>query len=116
MKERNLEILKQLAETQDCSIHWYSEYNIALDEAIKELEISEEDEEIDIQSIEHKKLNIIQEVLGKCDLWKGNEGYVLKVINENNDRLAKKILEVSNENKTLLKAIKQLDRTMKGIK
>lgn len=38
MKERNLEILKELAETRDCSIHWHSEYNIALDEAIKELE------------------------------------------------------------------------------
>ena len=75
--------------------------------------LSEEEEEIDIQSIEYKKLNIIQEVLRKCDLWKGNEGYVLKVINENNDRLAKKILEVSNENKTLLKAIKQLDLKIK---
>ena len=40
MKKENLEILKQLAETQDCSIHWYSEYNIALNEAIKELEVN----------------------------------------------------------------------------
>lgn len=38
MDKRNLEILKMLAETRDCSIHWFSEYNIALDEAIKELE------------------------------------------------------------------------------
>lgn len=38
MDKRNLEILKELAETRDCSIHWFSEYNIALDEAIKELE------------------------------------------------------------------------------
>ena len=42
MKKENLEILKQLAETQDCSIHWYSEYNIALNEAIKELEKEKE--------------------------------------------------------------------------
>lgn len=38
MKERNLEILKELAETRDCSIHWRSEYNIALNEVLKELE------------------------------------------------------------------------------
>lgn len=38
MKKENLKILKELAETRDCSIHWHSEYNIALDEAIKELE------------------------------------------------------------------------------
>ena len=38
MKKENLEILKELAETRDCSIHWNSTYNIALDEAIKELE------------------------------------------------------------------------------
>ena len=38
MKKENLNILKELAETRDCSIHWRSAYNIALDEAIKELE------------------------------------------------------------------------------
>ena len=38
ISKKSLEILKQLAETRDCSIHWYSEYNIALREAIKELE------------------------------------------------------------------------------
>lgn len=38
MDKKNLEILKELAGTRDCSIHWFSEYNIALDEAIKELE------------------------------------------------------------------------------
>lgn len=75
--------------------------------------LSEEDEEIDIQSIEHKELDILQEVLGKCDLWQGNEDYILKVINENNNRLANAILKVSNENKTILKAIKQLDKKIK---
>ena len=38
ISKKSLEILKQLAETEDCSIHWNSEYNIALNEAIKELE------------------------------------------------------------------------------
>ena len=38
ISEKSLNILKELAETRDCSIHWYSAYNIALDEAIKELE------------------------------------------------------------------------------
>lgn len=38
MKKEHLEKLKELAETRDCSIAWRSEYNIALDEAIKELE------------------------------------------------------------------------------
>jgi hypothetical protein len=38
ISEKSLNILKELAETRDCSIHWYSDYNIALDEAIKELE------------------------------------------------------------------------------
>ena len=75
--------------------------------------LSEEDEEIDFQSIEHKELDILQEVLGKCDLWQGNEDYILKVINENNNRLVNAILKVSNENKTILKAIKQLDLKIK---
>ena len=44
MKKENLEILKELAETRDCSIHWRSEYNIALDEAIRELEYKIKDE------------------------------------------------------------------------
>lgn len=38
ISNKNLNILKELAETRDCSIHWYSAYNIALNEAIKELE------------------------------------------------------------------------------
>ena len=38
MDKENLKILKELAETRDCSIHWRSEYNIALNKAIKELE------------------------------------------------------------------------------
>ena len=38
MEKEHLDILKELAETRDCSIHWRSEYNIALDKAIKELE------------------------------------------------------------------------------
>lgn len=38
ISKENLEILKELRDTRDCSIHWNSEYNIALDEAIKELE------------------------------------------------------------------------------
>ena len=66
--------------------------------------------DIDIQSIEHNELDILQEILGKCDLWKGNEDYILKVINENNNRLVDAILKVSKENETLTNAIKQLDR------
>lgn len=38
ISEKSLNILKELAETRDCSIHWRSEYNIALNEAIEELE------------------------------------------------------------------------------
>lgn len=30
MEDKDLEILKELSETRDCSIHWYSTYNIAL--------------------------------------------------------------------------------------
>ena len=44
ISEKSLNILKELAETRDCSIHWYSDYNIALDEAIKELEGNRKDE------------------------------------------------------------------------
>ena len=74
------------------------------------VEVIEENQDIDIQSIEHNELDILQEILGKCDLWKGNEGYILKVINENNNRLVDAILKVSKENETLTRAIKQLDR------
>ena len=70
----------------------------------------EEEPDIDIQSIEHNELDILQEILGKCDLWKGNEDYILKVINENNNRLVDAILKVSKENETTINAIKQLDR------
>ena len=73
-------------------------------------ELIEENQDIDIQSIEHNELDIFQEILGKCDLWKGNEGYILKVINENNNRLVDAILKVSKENETLTNVIKQLDR------
>ena len=38
MNKDYLEVLKELAATRDCSIHWFSEYNIALDSAIKEIE------------------------------------------------------------------------------
>ena len=38
ISRKSLKILKELADTRDCSIHWFSEYNMALDEAIKELE------------------------------------------------------------------------------
>lgn len=38
MDKKNLEILKMLAETRDCSIPWNSSYNIAIREAVKELE------------------------------------------------------------------------------
>lgn len=33
MDERDLEILKELSETEDCSIHWNSTYNIVLRKA-----------------------------------------------------------------------------------
>ena len=38
ISKENLEILKQLADTRDCSIPWNSTYNIAIREAIEELE------------------------------------------------------------------------------
>ena len=38
ISEKSLNILKELAETRDCSIHWHSSYNIAIREAIEELE------------------------------------------------------------------------------
>ena len=44
ISKKNLNILKELAETRDCSIHWYSAYNIALNEAIKELERDKNEE------------------------------------------------------------------------
>lgn len=44
ISNKNLNILKELAETRDCSIHWYSAYNIALNEAIKELERDKNEE------------------------------------------------------------------------
>lgn len=78
---------------------------------MSEVEIIEDKEDINIQDIEHKELEIIQENLGKCDLWKGNEEYILKVINENNSRLVDAILQVSKENGVLVQAVKQLDKT-----
>lgn len=71
---------------------------------------------MDIEQIEHKELAIEQEVLGICDLWKGNEFYILKVINENNKRLVDAILQVSKENETLTKAIKQLNKEKEELK
>lgn len=43
MDKRNLEILKMLGDTRDCSIPWNSIYNIAIREGIKELEIAEKE-------------------------------------------------------------------------
>lgn len=38
ISEKSLNILKMLADTRDCSIPWNSTYNIAIREAIEELE------------------------------------------------------------------------------
>jgi hypothetical protein len=73
-------------------------------------------DEIDIDSIQHKELEISQEILGQCDLFKGNEKYILKVINENKSRLVDAILKVSKENETLLQAVKQLNKEVKELK
>jgi len=58
ISKKSLEILKQLAETEDCSIHWFSEYNIALDEAINELDIKEKSAECEYckQDMEGKSI------------------------------------------------------------
>lgn len=78
--------------------------------------VSTTSDEIDIDSIEHKELEILQEILGQCDLFKENEKYILKVINENNSRLVDAILKVSKENETLLQAVKQLNKEVKELK
>lgn len=70
MKKENLEILKQLAETQDCSIHWFSEYNIALDEAIKELERKQE------------LPNKIKQILDKYEHMEANEDSAVNLFME----------------------------------
>ena len=38
MDKRNLEILKMLGDTRDCSIPWNSIYNIAIREAVEFIE------------------------------------------------------------------------------
>ena len=73
------------------------------------------EDEIDIDSIEHKELEVLQKMLGQCDLFKGNEKYILKVINENNSRLVDAILKVSKENETLVQAVKQLNKEVKEL-
>lgn len=80
-----------------------------------EVEIIEDEEEIDIQSIEHEDVEIVQEILGKCDLWKGNEEYILKVIKENNNRIVDAVLKLTKENRTIIKAVKQLDKKVNSI-
>ena len=69
ISKENLEILKELAETRDCSIHWNSEYNIALDEAIRELERKQE------------LPNKIKQILDKYEHMVANENdYIIKGI------------------------------------
>lgn len=67
--------------------------------------VSTTSDEIDIDSIEHKELEILQEILGQCDLFKENEKYIL----------ADAILKVSKENETLLQAVKQLNKKVKEL-
>lgn len=83
---------------------------------IMDLDFELIEDEIDIDSIKHKELEILQEILGKCDLFEGNEEYILKVINENNRRLVDAILKVSKENETLVQAVKQLNKEVKELK
>nr|DAJ13846.1 MAG TPA: hypothetical protein [Siphoviridae sp. ctvzh6] len=99
----------------------YQEEHITLFNTYKAKEIAMSDfelieDKIDIDSIKHKELEILQEILGQCDLFKGNEKYILKVINENNSRLVDAILKVSKENETLLQAVKQLNKKVKELK
>lgn len=82
---------------------------------IMDLDFELIEDEIDIDSIEHKELEVLQEMLGQCDLFKGNEKYILKVINENNSRLVDAILKVSKENETLVQAVKQLNKEVKEL-
>ena len=98
----------------------YQEEHITLFNTYKAKEIAMSDfelieDKIDIDSIKHKELEILQEILGQCDLFKGNEKYILKVINENNSRLVDAILKVSKENETLLQAVKQLNKEVKEL-
>lgn len=99
----------------------YKEEHITLFNTYKAKEIAMSDfelieDKIDIDSIKHKELEILQEILGQCDFFKGNEKYILKVINENNSRLVDAILKVSKENETLLQAVKQLNKKVKELK
>ena len=82
---------------------------------IMDLDFELIEDEIDIDSIEHKELEVLQEMLGQCDLFKRNEKYILKVINENNSRLVDAILKVSKENETLVQAVKQLNKEVKEL-
>ena len=75
--------------------------------------LSEEDEEIDIQSIEDLKYETIIEILGECDCWKGNELYCLKTFSKNDENLLKSNAENHKKINELLKAIKQLDKKIK---
>ena len=86
-----------------------------LEFATMDFKIIEDEEEIDIQSIEHEDVEIVQEILGKCDLWKGNEEYILKVIKENNNRIVDAVLKLAKENRTIIKAVKQLDKKVNSI-
>lgn len=70
ISKENLEKLKELAETEDCSIHWFSEYNIALDEAIKELERKQE------------LANKIKQILDKYEHMEANEDSAVNLFME----------------------------------
>ena len=76
ISEQSLEILKQLAETQDCSIHWNSEYNIALDEVIQKLKELDKDNN-DLRRL-YRRTAIKLEEKGYEEL----AGYFLAQINE----------------------------------
>jgi len=101
----NAETNRNISNDYDIDIFISSNYKFEI--------LSEEDEEIDIDGIEIEEIEILQEVLGKCDLWKGNEEYILKVINENNNRLTDAILKVARQNDNLIKAVKLLNKKIK---
>jgi hypothetical protein len=100
---------------KNCTIEFVLK-DIAFNIMDLDFELIEDEVDIDIDSIEHKELEILQEILGQCDLFKGNEKYILKVINENNSRLVDAILKVSKENEILLQAVKQLNKKVKVLK
>lgn len=91
----------------------FSRYDLVEFSTAKFEILSEEDEEIDIQSIEKLEYETTIEILGACDCWNGNELYCLKTFSKNDENLLKSNAENHKKINELLKALKQLDKKIK---